>query len=46
MVHSPRIEEPTIFIPTMKFEEWKAPSDEEIKRRRKFSVVVYSPNIK
>jgi hypothetical protein len=33
---------PTIFVPTI--EEWTAPSDEEIKRRRKFSVVVYAPN--
>jgi hypothetical protein len=41
MVHTPRIEEPTIFIPTL--EQWKAPSDEEIKRRREFSVVLYAP---
>jgi hypothetical protein len=44
MVHTPRIEEPTIFIPTMKIEQWKSPSDEEIKRRREFSVVIYAPN--
>lgn len=32
---------PSLFVPTI--EEWTAPSDEEIKRRRKFSVVVYAP---
>ena len=35
----PRIEAPA------KIEDWSAPSDEEIKRRRKFSVVIYAPNI-
>jgi len=36
-----RVVAPTLFIPTI--QEWTAPSDAEIKRRRKFSVVVYAP---
>ena len=35
------METPTVWIP--RIEEWKSPDDEEIKRRRSFSVVVYAP---
>jgi len=35
------IEAPTVWIPQIK--SWNAPDDAEIKRRRSFSVVIYSP---
>jgi hypothetical protein len=36
-----KVKQPTVWVP--KIEEWTAPSDAEITRRRSFSVVVYAP---